>query len=65
MCNLYSITRSHDAVRRLFRVGRDLTGNPPLPPAVFPDTMAPIVRVASDGWDLPPPIAVSWDSATS
>ena len=33
MCNLYSITRSQDAMRRLFRVGRDLTGNLPLLPA--------------------------------
>jgi hypothetical protein len=49
MCNLYSITRSQEAIRRLFRVGRDLTGNMPPLPGVFPDTMAPVVRVASDG----------------
>ena len=35
MCNLYSITRSQDAMRRLFRVGRDLTGNLPLLPTFF------------------------------
>jgi putative SOS response-associated peptidase YedK len=51
-------------VRRLFRVKRDLTGNLPSLPAVFPDTLAPIVRTARDGereltmmrWGfLPPP----------
>ena len=63
VCNLYSITRNQDAMRRLFRVGRDLTGNLPLLPAVFPDTLAPVIRVASDGerelslmrWGFPPP----------
>ena len=63
MCNLYSITRNQEAIRRLFRVGRDLTGNLPALPGVFPDTMAPVVRVAPDGerelslmrWGFPPP----------
>jgi len=63
MCNLYSITHSQEALRRLFRVNRDLTGNLPSLPAVFPDTMAPVVRIARDGgreltmmrWGLPPP----------
>jgi hypothetical protein len=37
MCNLYSITRSQEAIRRLFRIGRDLTGNmPPLPGSPTP-----------------------------
>jgi putative SOS response-associated peptidase YedK len=61
MCNLYSITRTQEAMRRLFRVKRDLTGNLPDLPAVFPDMMAPVVRTASDGerelslmrWGLP------------
>jgi putative SOS response-associated peptidase YedK len=63
MCNLYSITRSQEAIRRLFRVKRDLTGNLPGLPAVYPDTMAPVIRTASDGerelvsmrWGFPPP----------
>jgi putative SOS response-associated peptidase YedK len=63
MCNLYSITCSQEAMRRLFRVNRDLTGNLPSLPAIFPDTMAPIVRAAQDGeraltimrWGFPPP----------
>jgi hypothetical protein len=40
MCNLYSITRSQEAMRRLFRVKRDLTGNLPSLPAIFSDAMA-------------------------
>jgi putative SOS response-associated peptidase YedK len=63
MCNLYSITRSQEAMRRLFRVARDLTGNFPPLLAVYPDTLAPIVRTAQDGerelimmrWGFPPP----------
>jgi putative SOS response-associated peptidase YedK len=63
MCNLYSITRGQEAIRRLFRVSRDLAGNLPALPAVYPDTMAPVVRVARDGereltmmrWGFPPP----------
>jgi putative SOS response-associated peptidase YedK len=49
MCNLYSVTRSQEAIRRAFRVMRDLTGNLPSLPAVFPDTLAPVVRTARDG----------------
>jgi putative SOS response-associated peptidase YedK len=63
MCNLYSITRSQEAMRRLFRVNRDLTGNLPSLPAVFPDTLAPVVRTAPNGerelimmrWGFQPP----------
>jgi putative SOS response-associated peptidase YedK len=63
MCNLYSITRSQEAMRRLFQVKRDLTGNLPVLPGVLPDTMAPIVRTSRDGereltmmrWGFPPP----------
>ena len=46
MCNLYSITKAQDAMRALFRVARDRTGNLPPMPGVFPDYPAPIVRVA-------------------
>jgi putative SOS response-associated peptidase YedK len=63
MCNLYSITRTQEAMRRLFRVHRDLLGNFPGLPAVYPDTMAPVVRTAREGdreltlmrWGFPPP----------
>ncbi|MBE7220344.1 MAG: SOS response-associated peptidase [Caulobacteraceae bacterium] len=46
MCNLYSITRSQEAMRRLFAIDEDLAGNLPPLPDVFPDQMAPVVHVA-------------------
>jgi putative SOS response-associated peptidase YedK len=63
MCNLYSIARSQEAMRRLFRVKCDLLGNLPVLAAVYPDTMAPVVRTTRDGerelsmmrWGSPPP----------
>ena len=48
MCNLYSMTTNQKAIRDLFRVVRDTTGNLPPLPAIFPDQVAPVVRV-SDG----------------
>jgi putative SOS response-associated peptidase YedK len=62
MCNLYSLTRTQDAMRALFRVTKDLTGNLPPMPGVFPDYPSPIVRKA-DGerelamarWGMPSP----------
>ena len=44
MCNLYSITTNQDAIRRLFGVTVDSTGNLPPMPGVFPDYEAPVVR---------------------
>jgi len=32
MCNLYSVTRTQEAMRRFFRVHRDLLGNFSCPP---------------------------------
>ena len=49
MCNLYSVTKGQSAIRDLFRVRHDRAGNLPPLPAVFPDQLAPIVRVAADG----------------
>ncbi len=49
MCNLYSLTRSREAIRRLFQVDHDRTGNQPEVPAVFPDQMAPVIRQEADG----------------
>ena len=48
MCNLYSLTKGPSAIRDLFRVKRDRTGNLPPMPAIFADQMAPIVRVGAD-----------------
>ena len=63
MCNLYSMTRSRDAIRQLFRVDVDRTGNEPPLPGIFPDQLAPVVRKDRDGtrimqsmrWGFPPP----------
>src|ERR1700758_2726414 len=63
MCNLYSITSSQEAIGRAFRVMRDWTGNLPALPAVYPDSMAPVVHRAPGGerelsmmrWGFPPP----------
>jgi putative SOS response-associated peptidase YedK len=62
MCNLYSMTRSRDAIRNLFRVGQDRTGDQPPLPAIFPDQLAPVVRVEGGQrvmetmrWGFPPP----------
>lgn len=65
MCNLYSMTRNQEAIRRFFAVERDRTGNLPSLPAIFPDRLAPIVRVGRDGarelvmarWGMPTPPA--------
>lgn len=49
MCNLYSNTRSRDANRALFRVSDNRAyGFEPMA-AIFPKSVAPIVRVAADG----------------
>jgi putative SOS response-associated peptidase YedK len=63
MCNLYSLTRSQDEIRRLTGAIRDTTGNLPPLPGIFPDQLAPVVRTARDGgreltmmrWGFPPP----------
>ncbi|MGJ5000608.1 SOS response-associated peptidase [Bradyrhizobium sp. HKCCYLRH2060] len=54
MCNLYSMTRNVDAIRRLFGIApdHDRTGNLPSLPAIFPDYPAPIVRNGDGGREL-------------
>ena len=54
MCNLYSMTKSADAIRRLFGVqpGNDRTGNLPSMPGIFPDYPAPIIRNSAAGLEL-------------
>jgi len=52
MCNLYSVTTNQEAIRRLFRVDRDLTGNLPSFPAIFPDQMAPVIRGGAEDREL-------------
>jgi putative SOS response-associated peptidase YedK len=62
VCNLYSMTTNQEAIRRLFRIDIDHTGNLPLLPGVYPDYAAPIVRNAGEGralilarWGMPTP----------
>jgi putative SOS response-associated peptidase YedK len=49
MCNLYSLTKGQQAIRDLAAAMRDVTGNLPLFPGIFPDYTGPIVRNARDG----------------
>ena len=55
MCNLYSMTTNQEAIRRLFRVDVDHTGNLPPMPGVYPDYAARIVRNAAEGRELAMP----------
>lgn len=63
MCNLYAQIKGPQAIVELSRALRNLAGNLPPQPAIFPDKMAPIVRTAADGqrelvmarWGFPPP----------
>lgn len=54
MCNLYSMTRSQDAVRAWFpkRPPLDRAGNLPPMPGIFPDYAAPIVRNGAEESEL-------------
>lgn len=49
MCNIYSMTRAPDAVRRLFRVSHNRCASFEPLPAIFPGHLAPVVRKAPDG----------------
>ena len=49
MCNLYSMTKGQAEIAKLAGAMRDLTGNLPLLPGIFPDYEAPIVRSGADG----------------
>jgi putative SOS response-associated peptidase YedK len=63
MCNLYSLSKGQQAIREFVDAARDLTGNLPTFPGIFPDYAAPIVRTAPDGvreltlarWGMPSP----------
>ena len=64
MSNLYSLNKGQPAIRDLFRAKHDGAGNLPLFPWIFPDQLAPIVRVGADGerelvmarWGMPGPL---------
>ena len=64
MCNLYSLNRPRDVIRRWFDVSHDSAGNLPTMPGIFPDPMAPMVLSGKKGrelpmrrWDIPAPEA--------
>jgi hypothetical protein len=52
VCNLYSMTKSVDAIRRLFSALNSRVGNLPSMPGIFPDYPAPIVRNAPDDREI-------------
>ncbi|UWU76584.1 SOS response-associated peptidase family protein [Bradyrhizobium huanghuaihaiense] len=52
MCNLYSMTKNVDAIRRLFGALNSRVGNLPSMPGIFPDYRAPIVRNGAEGREL-------------
>ncbi|CAA2145630.1 SOS response-associated peptidase [Methylobacterium bullatum] len=45
MCNLYSLVTSQAEIREAFGADEDHAGNLPRLPGIFPDQMAPIVRI--------------------
>jgi putative SOS response-associated peptidase YedK len=62
VCNLYAMTTNQEAIRRLFKVAVDNTGNLPPKPGIYPDYAAPIVRNSDAGrelamarWGMPTP----------
>ena len=64
MCNLYSLNRPQDEIRRWFDVSHDSAGNLPPLPGIFPDQMAPVVLAGTQGreltmmrWGIPGPKA--------
>lgn len=72
MCNLYSMTRSVDAMRKLFaKFDAPGTNLPPLP-GIFPDYPAPIIRNQGDGvaaltmtrWGMPSSKQAIFEAAT-
>ena len=62
MCNLYSMTKNVEAIRRLFGALNSRVGNLPSMPAIFPDYPAPIVRNAIDGREI---VTARWGMPSS
>ena len=72
MCNLYSMTKGQAEAAKLGRAMRDLVGNLPPLPGIFPDYEAPIIRTGEDGerelararWGLPTSKRALFEAAT-
>lgn len=54
MCNLYSLNATQAAIRALFDVLKDFTGNLRTMPAIFPDNLAPAIRNGPAGREMMP-----------
>jgi hypothetical protein len=52
MCTLYSVITNQEAIRQMFGVDVDNTGNMPPQPGVYPDYAAPTVRNSAAGREL-------------
>lgn len=72
MCNLYSLNRPQDEIRRWFDVSHDSAGNLPPMPGIFPDQMAPVVLAGREGreltmmrWGIPGPKAYGQQPVTN
>lgn len=61
VCNLYSMLKSQEAMRRLFDGLIDRAGNMPPLPGIYPDYSAPIIRNGSGGREL---IMARWGMPT-
>lgn len=63
MCNLYSLTKTREELVGLFGISRDTTNGWPGSAGIYPDTLAPVVRLDERGarelatmrWGFPPP----------
>ena len=62
MCNLYSMTKSVDAIRRLFAALNNRVGNLPSMPGIFPDYPVPIIPNAPDGPEI---VTARWGMPSS
>lgn len=62
MCNLYSMTKNVDAIRRLFGALNSRVGNLPSMPGIFPDYAAPIIRNSSEGREV---VTARWGMPSS
>jgi putative SOS response-associated peptidase YedK len=49
MCNLYSLTKSREAIAKLFRVSHNRAAAFEPVPAIFPGHAAPVIRPTADG----------------